>query len=720
MRLVFLLLATLPLAGGPAAARGSGADDISAHGVPVLQTGFYRANRVTYTAAHGEKIFEGDIMLDHVTSSPPRRGQVLPPGYGVAYGQYLWPKDPQGVAEIPYKTENGADNLGAALTAFNTTFSGLIQFVPYQPGETDYVVFDFSSDPNGQCESYVGHIGGAQTVGGSSACSLGTLLHEFGHVVGLYHEMTRPDRNTFVTVNFANVIKGSESNFDPFTDNNQKLGLFDYASVMMYIPFAFSRNGGPVLDTIPPGMPLSNLTGYTAGDIDAIERLYGHAPTTVTVTSNPPGLTVMVDGNSVPTPQVYKWAIGSTHTLAVASGAQTVTFDKVPYTYTYGRWNDNAAASHQIRVTRGNGTLAQPQSSPAATVYSANFVQLSPYAAIIKPVPGAGSVTVSPAPQSYAGAAGVYLVARQKVTLTPAPTGSYNFVTLGGVSAPYSENPKQDYVPDGAQAYAVTAYFGLDPITTITTTPGGFWFNVDGTYYKAPQKFSADVFDGWGPKSVHLVTGYTPSQPYSVNTRFVFDSWSDGGALSHQITLPDGASTLTGKFTAQYVPIAYAVPGCAATVTLTPSSPDGFYSAGTTLQVAADATEGLGFAGWTGDLSGTNPTQTLTVNDEKLALANYNISTARFSLGALSPNLFASGSAGGTVKIKGTGFTSGSVVFVNNAYRASTYVNAGEVDVALTSADLTQAGAFPIGVSNYLSGGDCGNYGALPFFVTSP
>jgi astacin len=713
---VFGTLSTVLLLASGAAAAGE-PDGNHAGG---QHTGFYRGNRVTYTVEHGDKIFEGDIKLDHVTDSPPTRGRVLAPGYGVAYGQYLWPKNPQGVSQIPYQIENGATNLVAALNSFNATFSGLIQFVAYQQGNTDYVVFDFSSDTNGQCESSVGHIGGAQTVGGSSVCSVGTLLHELGHVVGLYHEMTRPDRNTYITVNFGNVIKGSESNFDPFTDNNQKLGLFDYASVMMYIPFAFSRNGGPVLETIPPGMPLSNQVGYTAGDIDAIERLYGQAPTAVTVTSNPPGLTVMVDGNNVVTPQVYKWPLGAYHTLAVASGAQTLTINNQPYTYIFGHWNDNGAASHQIHNVRGNGTLAQPETSPAATVYSANFVQLSPYTATIEPLATAGSVTANPAPQSYAGAPGVYLVARQKVTLTPAPTGSYKFVTLGGVSAPYSENPKVDYVPDGAVPYAVTAYFGLDAITTITTTPGGFWFNVDGTYYKAPQKFSADVFSGWGPKSTHLVTGYTPSQPYSINTRFVFDSWSDGGALSHNITIPNGASTLTGKFTAQYVPIAYAVPGCAANVTLTPTSPDGFYSAGTQVQVAANATEGLSFAGWTGDLTGTNPTQTLTVNDEKLALANYNISTTRFSLGSLSPNLFARGSAGGTVKIKGAGFTSGSVVFVNNAYRVSTYVSGSEVDVALTAADLADAGAFPIGVSNYLSGGYCGNYGALPFFVTVP
>ncbi|MEJ0048225.1 MAG: M12 family metallopeptidase [Rhodospirillales bacterium] len=132
--------------------------------------------------------------------------------------------------------------------------------------------------------------------------------------------MSRPDRDSYVTLNFNNVIKGSEDNFDPLTDNFQDLTPFDYASVMMYIPFAFSRNGGPVLDTIPPGMQLSNLTGYTAGDIDGVKRLYGAAPTKVTVTSNPPGLSVVVDGTTVATPQTFTWKLKSNHTLAVPHG----------------------------------------------------------------------------------------------------------------------------------------------------------------------------------------------------------------------------------------------------------------------------------------------------------------------------------------------------------------------------------------------------------------
>ena len=465
-------------------------------------------------------------------------------------------------------------------------------------------------------------------------------------------------------------------------------------------------------------MQLSSLNGYSAGDIDGIKRLYGAAPTQVTVTSNPPGLSVVVDGSTVTTPQIYTWKLKSNHTLEVPIGAQTLSGGG---TYVYGTWNDNPAASHSIKIAAGNNTVTQPATSPAVTVYTANFVQLSAYTAGITPT-GSGSIAVNPPAQSYTGATGQFLVARQPVTLTPAPTGNYQFVTWGGTSAPYSANPKPDYVPDGAAPYAVTGYFSKQPITTVTTTPGGFWFTVDGNYYKAPQNFTEDVFgSGWAAGTTHTVTGFSPNEPYSVNTRYLFDSWSDGGALSHMFTVPTGASTLTGTFTAQYVPGIYTAPGCAATLTVKPTTSTGFYNAGTVLTAKlTNPASGLSLTGWTGDISGKKNTEKLTVNDEELAVANYNVSTQPFAVTSLSPDIFVSGSAGGTVKIKGTGFGPNEAIFVNNVYRGSTYVSSKEIDVALTASDLTTPGAFPIGVSNYPAGGNCGNYAELGFFVALP
>jgi hypothetical protein len=221
-----------------------------------------------------------------------------------------------------------------------------------------------------------------------------TILHEMGHTVGVWHEQSRPDRDTYVNVNYGAVIKASRSFFDQFLDNDQELTPYDYASVMEYPAFSFSRNGEPCIESIPAGIPLSNPNGYSAADIDGIMRLYGAIPTAVTVTSNPPGLQVVVDGTTVTTPQVYNWALNSTHTLNVASAPQTLSSTGV--SYIYGRWNDSTEQSHTITVAPGNNMVTQPASSPAVTVYSANFIQLVPYVNVISP---SGTGTVAPSPR---------------------------------------------------------------------------------------------------------------------------------------------------------------------------------------------------------------------------------------------------------------------------------------------------------------------------------
>jgi len=703
-----------------------------------MRTGIYRGNPVTYALVHGKRIFEGDILLDHVEdlmpAQPPAGSGVKT--LGIAYPQYFWPKNGSGVAEIPYVVTAGATNLNAALTQFNATFAGVIQFVARNT-QTDYVTFNFDpNNHNGTCDSYVGRIGGPQQTGGSIDCSLGTLLHEMGHVVGLYHEQSRPDRDSFVTISYANMIKGSKPNFDQLLDNYQQLGLYDYGSVMHYIAYAFSRNGGPVIESIPPGIPLSNLVGYTPADIDSVKRLYGAAPTNVTIATNPPGLAVIVDGATVTTPQVYSWLLNSTHTLAIPAGAQTL----AGAAYAFGRWNDSPSASHSITISPGSKTLASPATSPATTVYTANFIGLVNFTEGVFPT-GSGTASASPPAQSYSGVTGLYYVQRQPVTLTASANTGYSFLEWAGTTAPWSANPKVDYVPENSTSYAVSAYFSNQPVTTITTNPPGLGVYVDGSFWYGPQSFASDFFPGWTPGSSHSVSTYTPQLPYSVNSRYAFSAWSDGGALTHNITA--SLATYMASFTPQFVPIAYAIPSCAANVTFTPTSADGFYSQGANVTVTAATAPGWSLTGWLNDLSGKIETQTLTVNDEELAVANYNTNRVPLQISSLSPATMTAGSGDQTLTIWAAGLTPWSIVFINNVYRnhltaigpsiaqpvnsaagpsfaAPLVVSPTHLNVGMIAADLAAATAFPVAVANFPGGAACSAYASTPFFVTSP
>ncbi len=78
----------------------------------------------------------------------------------------------------------------------------------------------------------------------------------------------------------------------------------------------------------------------------------------------------------------------------------------------------------------------------------------------------------------------------------------------------------------------------------------------------------------------------------------------------------------------------------------------------------------------------------------------------------LSPSSVLAGSAGFTLTINGTGFTNDQTgVYVNNQFRANTFVNSSQITVPIDASDLTVAGAISIFVQNYPTvGGPCAVY----------
>jgi len=678
-------------------------------------------------------------FLATATGQTMHLGRRLPlrASFGTNNTQLLWPKVGSQF-QIPYVIESGSanlTNLNAAITQFNKTFSN-IQFVA-RTTQTDFVNFFFDpGQPGTQCEAVVGRAGGEQQVGGQANCTVATILHEMGHTVGLLHEQSRPDRNTYVTPNYSNFIKGSIANFNPIVDGAQTFGTsFDDASIMEYPAFSFSRNGGPAMEAIPAGIPLSNQVGYTAADIDGIERLYGSAPTKVTVTSNPPGLQVVVDGTPITTPQVFTWTLNSTHTLDIPSGVQSQTGDIVNSTtsttfyYTYGRWSDATPASHSITVLPGNGELATPATSPAVTTYTANFIQLVPYAASIFPA-GTGTVAPSPAPQSFSGSALSFYTARQQVTLTATPNAGENFYEFnnapfflpGGVGA----NPKTFYVPDTGLTIDTTVEFSPDAVYSVNLSPDPFSSNLsfspDGSFAYAPRNFSSFYDSTWTAGSMHSLAVNELSFPWSINTRYRFMSWSDGTlTTTDNITLPATSTTYTANLTPEYFVTTSVNEGCAASIGVSPASPtsDGFYPTGDDLTFTETPNTGWMFTGWQFDLSGTSSSEPLTITDEVLVGADYNTTLPPLTLTSLSPAAAVAGGPGFTLTLNGTGFSATSLVSVGGTFLTPKFISPTQLSVVVTAAVIAKPGALQAFVEDFPSGAPCAAFGFLSFTVAN-
>ena len=110
--------------------------------------------------------------------------------------------------------------------------------------ETNYALFKY--DPNGP-----NLVSGSQpqTVA-INLLTRGQICHEMGHSWGLMHEHQRPDRDTYVTILYQNIIPGNNGDFD-IDASGHTYGNYDFESVMHYGRDTLSTQPG-VLDTIEP------------------------------------------------------------------------------------------------------------------------------------------------------------------------------------------------------------------------------------------------------------------------------------------------------------------------------------------------------------------------------------------------------------------------------------------------------------------------------------
>ena len=397
--------------------------------------------------------------------------------------------------------------------------------------------------------------------------------------------------------------------------------------------------------------------------------------------------------------------------------------------YTYGRWNDQTAASHSITVLPGNGETATPATSPAVTTYTANFIQLVPYAAAIYPV-GTGTVTPSPAPLSYSGSSLVFYTARQQVTLTAAPNSGQNFYEFnnapfwlpGGLGA----NPKTFYVPDTGLTVNTTVEFSPSPVYTVNVNPNPFSSNLyiygDSGFAYAPKNFSSFYDSAWTAGSAHSVGVDTLEYPYSSNSRYRFSSWSDGTtAITDSITLPATSATYTASLTPEFYVTDYVNESCAGGINVSPTSPtgDGFYPSGDALTFTETPNPGWLFTGWQYDLTGMSATEPLTVTDEVLVTADYNTTTTVLTLTSLSPAAAVPGGAAFTLTLSGTGFSSTTLVSVGGIYPAAKFISPTQLSVTVTAAQIAAPGAFQVYVEDFPSGATCAAFGFLPFTVAN-
>jgi len=129
------------------------------------------------------------------------------------------------------------------------------------------------------CSSPVGRMSRGNSIRLARGCwRKGTIIHEIGHSIGLFHEQSRPDRDDFVTIRWENIKEQNKHNFNKMRASNWNKHdtNYDYDSIMHYGARYFSKNRGLTIQTKNSADQnrIGKRSGFSETDKIQINRMY--------------------------------------------------------------------------------------------------------------------------------------------------------------------------------------------------------------------------------------------------------------------------------------------------------------------------------------------------------------------------------------------------------------------------------------------------------------
>jgi hypothetical protein len=242
----------------------------------VVDSGYYQGAIIYFKRVDGMNVFQGDIVLadSFISKTPP----LAKTSSAIRQSNY-WPN-----GNVFYTVDANFSNplrVTAAVSQWATHTN--LYFAP-RYNQANYIRFERST--NGATYSdYTGMLGGEQHIYVADWASAGDIIHEIGHNVGLFHEQSRTDRDSYVKVCWNNINQAYWDDFRKFNEaplnvytGGVNSGSFDFNSIMLYgcytlVPYCINQSL-PIMTKLDGTTWTRNLSALSVGDMVGVNTLY--------------------------------------------------------------------------------------------------------------------------------------------------------------------------------------------------------------------------------------------------------------------------------------------------------------------------------------------------------------------------------------------------------------------------------------------------------------
>lgn len=153
--------------------------------------------------------------------------------------------------------------------------------------QTNYIQIQTNDSKPGNYSNSIGMKGGMQIINFKENYSVGTATHELGHAIGLNHEQKRYDAESYLNINWDNIVDDETALYQYSPDpDGTTVGHYDYFSIMQYHRGSSSNAKNKDVDILTPydaNAYIGQREALSVFDMNAAQSMYSDTISSIQV-----------------------------------------------------------------------------------------------------------------------------------------------------------------------------------------------------------------------------------------------------------------------------------------------------------------------------------------------------------------------------------------------------------------------------------------------------